>query len=41
MIPPYFSDHKRLGEVGSRLFEFERDPTWGNLLKVAAVAARG
>ncbi len=41
VIPPYFSDHRRLKDVGERLFAFEREPTWGRLLSVAAAAARG
>jgi hypothetical protein len=40
-IPPYFSDHRTLREVGERLFQFERAPTWGNLFRVATKAMRG
>jgi hypothetical protein len=41
VLPPYFSDHRRLRDVGQRLFAFERQPTLGKLLRVAAAAARG
>jgi hypothetical protein len=41
VTPPYFSDHQTLRELGEKLFEWERDPTWGNLFAVAKTAIFG
>lgn len=34
-VPPYFSDHRTLRELGTRLFAFERSPSLGNFLPLA------
>jgi hypothetical protein len=39
--PPWFSDHKNLRALGERLFAFEREPTLGHFMAVAAAAMRG
>lgn len=39
-VPPYFSDHRTLRELGARLFAFERAPGFGKLLPLAWAGLR-
>lgn len=39
-VPPYFSDHRTLRELGAALFAFERDPGVGKLLSLAWAGLR-
>ncbi len=39
-VPPYFSDHRTLRELGARLFAFERAPSFGKFVKLAWAGMR-
>jgi len=39
-VPPYFSDHRTLRELGAKLFAFEREPGFGKLLPLAWAGLR-
>jgi hypothetical protein len=39
--PAWFSDNKKLRELGQRLVEFEAAPSWGRFAKVALAAIKG
>jgi len=39
--PVWFPDHKNLADVGRKLTEYEAQPSWGRLFKVALAAFKG